>query len=292
MNKKYTVRRQIKLLVTGAVFLATLIVGFDAMILSYKTVRKDYIRTAESATSHLLRTLENGGDAWYYDGETGKVYVGDEEISPQLFDAVNEGNVAVKHTIFKDDLRVLTNIRKENGEYATGTKADADIYAIVKTGKTFTKNGVDIIDDRYTVCYMPIYSEGQFWGMMFTGVSHSALSAESSQMMLIIVCGIVFSLIAVYIISSIIMKKMADKLVKSISSGYNQLIEFSGQIQELSGKTTAGTTDIIKAMNNVADGATGQAAATQEAMASTEAFTQSIDVVNYEIRESKDYLNK
>jgi len=282
----------IQLLVVAAVLLATLIVGLNAVATSVSTVKDDYVKMAEIATDHLLTSLENDDGEWSYDEESGKLFHGDEEITVELFDKVNQSEVPVYHTIFKDDLRVLTNIKKENGEYATGTKADSAIYEAVKKGESYAQNGVKILGQSYTVCYAPIYNGEEFWGMMFTGVSQSTVQSETMQLLFAIVVSMVVSLVAISLISGKVLKKIAEQLIKEIDAGRNQLQSFSKRIQEISGRTARGTTDIITAMNSVAAGATGQAAATEEAMASTEAFTQSLDVVNDEIRESRDYLNK
>ena len=67
MSRRYTIRKWIQLLVISAVLLATLIVGGNAVITSFRTVKGDYIKMAEIATNHLLTTLESGGGEWRYD---------------------------------------------------------------------------------------------------------------------------------------------------------------------------------------------------------------------------------
>ncbi|MBP5198860.1 MAG: cache domain-containing protein, partial [Lachnospiraceae bacterium] len=239
-----------------------------------------------------LATLERDGGEWVYDEGSGRLYHGEDEITVDLFNDVNQSQVPVFHTIFKDDLRVLTNIKKEDGTYAVGTTADPEIFKQVKSGETFTKNGVKILGQSYTVCYEPIYNGTEFWGMMFTGVSQSMVISEAMRLILAIAISMAVALIAIVIISGRLLKRLSDRLIKEIDGSRGQLIDFSDSIQEISGKTAVETADITTAMNSVAAGATAQAAATQEAMTATEDFTRSLDAVNEQIRESGEYLKK
>jgi methyl-accepting chemotaxis protein len=292
MGKQDTIRQRIRLLVIAAVVFATLIVGIDAVIVCVGMVKKDYERYAETATAHLLKTLENGGGEWSYITASGTVCIGDEPLSTDLFDKINDSSEAVFHTVFKDDLRVLTNIKKDDGTYAVGTKADADIYKSVKAGNTVIKNGIKILNGRYTVCYMPIYNNGEFWGMMFTGVSQSTVTGEALRLVLAIAAGIAVSLVIIIIIASRMLKQIGERMIGNLDRGHAKLKGFAGHIKEIAARTTTETADITTAMNSVAQGATGQAAATEEAMASTEEFANGIDVLNEEVRESKNVLER
>ncbi len=292
MGKQKTIRKMIRTLVIWAVILATFIVGLNAVFSSFNTVKSDYVKMAEIATDHLLKTIERSDSEWKYDEASGKVYYGKEEINVEMFDQVNQSEIAVVHTIFKGDLRVLTNIKKENGSYAVGTKADPAIYEKVRKGEKYAENYVKIFGKSYTVCYEPIYNGDEFWGMAFSGVRQSEVQSEAMKLLLSIIVSVAVSLIVTIAVSSRLLKKIADKLIKELDDGRNQLDIFAKHIKELSKRTTVETADITKAMNNVASGATGQAAATEEAMASTEEFTSSLDVVSDEIVDSRNYLSK
>ncbi|MBO7402671.1 MAG: cache domain-containing protein [Lachnospiraceae bacterium] len=292
MGKQSTITKMIKQLVTAAVIFATLIVGIDAVIVCVNMVKGDFERIAETATTHLLETLELNGSEWDYNTAADRVSVGGIILSTDLFISVNDSKTEVYHTIFKDNIRVLTNIKKEDGTYAKGTPADDEIYEAVKNGGTVIKNGIKIQNKRYTVCYKPIYSNGEFWGMMFTGVSQSTVSKEAFKLILAIAAGIAVSLAVIIVVANIFLKRITDRMIKSLDRGSEQLQDFASHIKEIAVRTTTETGDITKAMNSVAQGATGQASATEEAMASTEDFARGIDVMNEEIRGSKDILSR
>ncbi|SFB29106.1 Methyl-accepting chemotaxis protein [Acetitomaculum ruminis DSM 5522] len=292
MGRRFTIRKWIQFLVISAVFLAAFVVGGVAVITCIRTIKSDYTKMAEIATTHLLETIEKSEGKWKYDEKTARLYHGDDEITVELFDTVNNSEVPVFHTIFKDDLRVLTNIKKEDGSYATGTTADATIYATLKKGETYTQNGVKILGSSYTVCYEPIYNGDEFWGMAFTGVSQSTVTSETMKLLAAILISMFLSLLVIIIISNKVLKNLANKLIREIENGQDQLVDFSKRIKQISNRTTEETKEIAKAMNSVAQGATGQAAATQEAMSSTDEFTSSLDAVNEEIHNSRTSLSK
>lgn len=292
MKKKYTVRKQLRYLVMLAVILAALIVGIDAIVNCVKTVKKDYRSAAVIATVHLRDSLENGTDSWEYDPETGTVWCDGKEVFVDLFDKINSVDSTIFHTVFWDDTRVLTNIKDNDGNYAVGTKADEKIYAAVKNGETYSKNNVEIFGKDYTVCYMPIYNEGQFCGMLFTGINQEAVTKDTFNLVVAVIGAMAIALVIIILVSNKMLKDISTNLSTKLTGGYDELMDFSGDVKEISKRTAAEAADISRAMNNVANGATGQAAATQQAMASTEEFTQSIDVVNTEIGESRDFLDK
>lgn len=289
---KLSVRKQIKLLVAISVIIATIIVGAVSIIASFNTVKDDYKTAAKIANAHLKEAIEATEGDWDYDAETGAVTHGDLEITPALFDKINSTDTTVYHTIFKDNIRVVTNIMNDYGSYVVGTEADRDIYSRVKAGETFVKNGVKIMGSSYTVCYMPLYKDGAFWGMAFTGISQTTVTKAAVTLMIAVLIGTAVSLAIVLIGARILLAKLAGALVGKITSGYDELVKFSAGVKEISDRTVAETADITIAMNSVAGGATSQAAATEEAMASTEEFNESIDVVNLEIGQSKEYIDR
>lgn len=156
MSKKdQTVRKQLKQLVLLAVAIVALVVGVAAVMFASNEIKGDYKMMAQTATAHLKDTLEFGQNGWRYDETSGKLYCGDTEITVDLLHKINDSDSTVFHTVFLDDTRVLTNIVDVDGNYVLNTQADGAIYESVKSGKTFTKNSVTIINSKYTVCYMP-----------------------------------------------------------------------------------------------------------------------------------------
>ncbi len=274
-----------KILVVASVLVVALVVGVLSILLSLNSVKEDYCKSAEIATAHLRDVLENGLHDWKYDESEGTLYCGEKEVTVDLFETIHTADETVYHTIFWDNLRVLTNIKNEAGAYAVGTTADPEIYAKVKSGNTYTKNGVAIFGAKYTVCYMPIYAGESFCGMVFTGIEQSAVNRSLFSLALWIAVGVVIVMGVMIFVSAKILNGVSESLAKKLDKGYDELEAFSKDVRVISKRADREVSDINLAMNNVAQGATGQAAATQQAMASTEEFASSMDVVNDEIEQ-------
>lgn len=290
-GKARTVRAELRSLVVLSVAFVAIIVGITSVLLVVNEIKKNYRSMAQASTTHLKEGLENGQHDWKYIEATDSIYCGAKEISVDLFNEINNDDSTVFHTIFLDDTRVLTNIRDASGNYVLGTKADDKIYAEVKAGNTFTKNSVKIINSKYTVCYEPIYTaDNQFFGMLFTGINQEAVNRATLIISLSIIVCVVIIFIVINMISNKLLLNISSALSERMSEGYEELEHFSSKVRLISGKTDSEVAEISKAMTNVAEGAMGQAAATEEAMASTEEFTSSISIVNNEIDESFNYI--
>lgn len=286
-DKKYTVSKQLKYLVIMAIVIVTVLLGACVSYIASKTILKDYRKVAQVATIHMSEMLQKGNNAtWSYNAATGTISCDYEPITVALFDKINADDSSVYHTLFWDKTRVLTNIKNTSGQYAIGTDADQEIYDAVKSGKTYVKNGVKIFNKKYTVCYMPMYNNGEFCGMFFTGIDQSAINVSILKIIGTVAVGAVVILILMVLVTNRVLRTVSERLSAKLNSGYDELKEFSDSVMTISQRTATEVADINEAMSNVAGGATGQAAATQEAMASTEEFSQSLDVVNLEINDT------
>ncbi len=286
-----TVRSELRRLVILSVAVVALIVGVISVLLVVNEIKQNYKNMAQASTTHLKEGLENGQHDWKYIEDTGTIFCGAKEISVDLFNEINNDDSSVFHTIFYDDTRVLTNIRDASGNYVLGTQADPKIYELVKAGNTYTKNSVKIINAKYTVCYEPIYTaDDRFFGMLFTGINQDAVNRATLIISLSIIACAVVIYVAINIISNRLLLKISSALSSRMTDGYEELEAFSSKVKIISDKTDSEASEISKAMTNVAEGAMSQAAATEEAMASTEEFTSSISIVNNEIDESFNYI--
>lgn len=290
MNSTITVKARLKRLIIISIVSMTVIVCIAGIIVSSQAIKKKYRLQAESVTAHLKEALEKGTSDWVYDADTDTVTCNGENISVDLFIDINNTDNDVYHTIFWDDTRVLTNIKNESGQYAVGTQADKAIYESVKNGNTYTKNGVVIFGNKYTVCYMPIYNGEDFAGMLFTGINQKAVTTSVASIGLAMFAGSVFVLLVMIFISNKVLNNIAEKLTGKLNTGYGKLNEFADGIIEISDRTNKEVEEIAKAMGNVASEATSNAAASQQANASTEEFASSIDKVNVEITESYNFI--
>lgn len=290
MNNTITVKSRLRRLIIISIAAVTLIVCVTGIVVSAISIKKKYRVQAESVTAHIKEALENGNADWNYDSENDVVSCNGNEVDVNLFIEINNVDKDVFHTIFWDDTRVLTNIKNEEGNYAVGTQADKKIYEAVKSGKTYTKNGVKIFGNKYTVCYMPIYNGNDFVGMMFTGINQKAVTTSVLTIGLSMLAGSIFVLVIMIFVSNKVLNNIAGQLTGKLNDGYDKLNEFAGGIMEISDRTNKEVEEITKAMGNVAAEATSNAAASQEASESTEEFASSIDRVNEEINESYNFI--
>ena len=290
MENQRKVKQRLQNLVIISVSSVALIICIFSVFTSSYSSRKNYVTMATIATSHLKDALENGNKSWEYDSENDIVYCDGKVVEVSLFEDINKKDNTVYHTIFWDDTRVLTNIRNEKGDYAVGTTADVAIYDQVKRGNVYTKNGVKIFGKKYTVCYQPIYNGKDFCGMLFTGIDQSYINKSVMMNAVGIIIAGVITLIIIMIISRKLLLSVSNDLSAKLDDNYAILEGFSDEVRAISERTDKEVNDIAAAMDNVADTATGQAAATEEAMASTEEFASSLDVVNMEINNSFEYI--
>jgi methyl-accepting chemotaxis protein len=290
-KKRTTVTGQLRMLTLSAVFVVALLLGVVSVIFSLFQIMSDYKNYAETSTIHLRDALENGHEDWQYESETGILTVNGKELSVELFNRINDEDPNVYHTFFLDDTRVVTNIKNEKGEYVLGTQADPGIYAKVKSGQTYTKNNVKIIGKDYTVCYLPIYSNGAFFGMLFTGISQSAVNKVILQSVMNILLFGIIGMAVVTIIAQSVLKKVSKEVSERLNSEYADLERFSDEVRSIADRTDQEAGEISKAMENVATEAVNQADASQQAMAGTEEFSANIDVVDNEINESYSFID-
>jgi sensor histidine kinase regulating citrate/malate metabolism len=82
-----------------------------------------------------------------------------------------------------NDTRISTNILNANGTRAIGTKAsDEVIETVLKHGKEFTGETIDV-EKKCITRYMPLFdSTGKAVGMWFTGVDKKFISDQITDL--------------------------------------------------------------------------------------------------------------
>ncbi len=119
----------------------------------------------------------------------GKLTVGNFVINGDhsMPDRIKElcGGVA---TVFQGDVRVSTNVMKDDGSRAIGTKLQGPAYdAVFKKGSSF-RGEADILGKPYFVAYDPIKdAQGQTIGVLFSGVPKSEFFAGFNSLKWIII---------------------------------------------------------------------------------------------------------
>lgn len=127
-----------------------------------------------------------------------------DDINYEFIDSLKEDDI--EQTFFEGDTRYISSIKDGSGKRIEDTKADSEIWNIVKAGNTYQNDGVNIAGEDYYVYYMPVYSEsGEVIGMAFAGEKMTALAEASDALMkkmyvidtvLLIVYGIILFLVA------------------------------------------------------------------------------------------------
>ncbi len=184
------------------------IAALGALTLTLLTVAAVLLtRDAEARAAERQET--NMRVAWdvladYGDGfstRDGKLYVGSTPMNDFTapVDRIKTlvGGTA---TVFMGDLRVTTNVVKDDGSRAVGTKLKPGpvFDAVLKNGKPY-RGQADILGKPYFVAYDPIKTAaGQTIGVLYVGIPKADFMASVNQMMLaLFVCGLVVALLTV-----------------------------------------------------------------------------------------------
>ena len=131
----------------------------------------------------------------------------------------------IQLTLFRDNTRVMTSIRNEDGSRNEGTKANEEIYKIVSSGQDYTAKNVDIAGTEYCVYYSPIYADKEkteFWGMAFAGKPDAHITARIASAFYKIVLAVVVNIIVFGAIIIIVSRKVV-RLLKGVSNNLEKL---------------------------------------------------------------------
>ena len=133
---------------------------------------------------------------------------GDEQVVDKIKNLV--GGTA---TIFMKDVRVTTNVLKEDGSRAVGTTlAAGPVYdAIFKRGESY-RGQADILGDTYFTVYDPIMDrDGKIIGILYVGVNKDDIFAVTNNIIdnitvAVILFGLLFCLLSTFLFRHIIIK--------------------------------------------------------------------------------------
>lgn len=148
----------------------------------------------------------------------GKLYKGDMLINEDytLVDEVKKQTDSLA-TIFMGDTRVSTNVLKEDGSRAIGTKvSDAVANIVLKQGKEYTGQA-NVVGKVYESKYVPLIdNNGDIIGIWFVGVEKSEVSAaiQSLEINIVIttVIAIIFAILFIIFFTNRIIKSV-NKIV-------------------------------------------------------------------------------
>ncbi|WP_299173908.1 methyl-accepting chemotaxis protein [uncultured Brevundimonas sp.] len=143
--------------------------------------------------------LSDYGDG--FSARDGKLYVGSTPMN-DFVEPVDRIKALVggTATVFLNDVRVTTNVVKDDGSRAVGTKLKpGPVYdAVLKSGVAY-RGQTEILGKPYFVAYDPIKNAaGQTIGVLYVGIPKVDFMASVNQVMLaLFVCGLVVALLIV-----------------------------------------------------------------------------------------------
>ncbi|MBQ9609431.1 MAG: diguanylate cyclase [Lachnospiraceae bacterium] len=154
----------------------------------------------------------------YPDGirqEADGYYAGDVNLSDDMeFVDRIKANTGNDITILYGDVRVSTTLLDENGERLIGTRLNNDeVYSQILAGKENYISDMNINSQSYYGYYVPVFDGNQnVVGMIFSGVSNSAIKMAVNSMIAKIIIAAVIIVAVVLIIILIYARSLAESI--------------------------------------------------------------------------------
>jgi methyl-accepting chemotaxis protein len=167
----------------------------------------------ESSMRVAWDVLRQYGGAFHVAG--GELRVGDRALN-DFYEPVDRvkammGGVA---TVFMNDLRVTTNVKKPDGSRAVGTRlAPGPVFdAVLKRGEPF-RGEADILGQPYFTAYDPIKdASGAVIGILFVGVAEAEFHAESESALWTASLAAVLITLAIAVVMSVLSRRQLRPL--------------------------------------------------------------------------------
>ncbi|TCP55490.1 methyl-accepting chemotaxis protein [Tumebacillus sp. BK434] len=289
-------KAKIVLLFTLVIVLGTAAMGtFATYTLSSKI--KDAAVDKLKSDMKLSRSLIESkfpGD-WQVQGD--KLYKGDTLVNDNtaIVDEIGEltgGTV----TIFLGDTRVTTNVKKEDGSRAVGTKV-ADVVAeqTLKNGEPYFGEA-QVVNMMSQTAYEPIKNAGgQVIGMYYVGVPNSVydqiVDKFRNQVVVFGVAGLVVAVVASYLVAHFNARPLRrlTQVANQVASGDLRVEKLpenrKDELGDLSRSVNGMVDNLYELIGNVSATATQVAASSEELSASTEQAAISTGHVTETIQE-------
>jgi len=193
--------------------------------------------------------------------QDGKLFKGDTQVNDnfEIVDIIGN-STGDNVTIFMADTRISTNVKKETGERATGTKAAENIIETVLKGGSRYIGKAKVVGVWNQTAYEPIQNEkGDIIGMLFVGIpnTHYDEVVKSISIRIMIFGAIGFMI--VFSLGYFIYTSTVTPIVGVIDG-----------LSESAGLVSGAAADVSAASMKVADGANSQASSVEETSASLE----------------------
>jgi methyl-accepting chemotaxis protein len=187
------------LMVITALGVLTLVLTAVAAVLLTRDAEAQAAERQEANMRVAWDVLADYGDG--FTARDGRLYVGSTPMN-DFVEPVDRIKTLVggTATVFLNDLRVTTNVVKDDGSRAVGTRLKpGPVYdAVLKAGEPY-RGQADILGKPYFVAYDPIKTRaGQTIGVLYVGIPKADFMASVNQVMIaLFVCGLAAALLGV-----------------------------------------------------------------------------------------------
>ena len=163
-----------------------------------------------------------------------------DDVSYEFIDSLQKDEIEL--TFFEGDTRFITSIKDKSGNRVEGTKASEEVWNIVKTGKDYQSDGIDISGAKYYVYYTPVCTDdGKVVGMAFAGEKEAIVNDAKNNLMISFV-KIALVLTVVYLIILIWLARIIRKPIAKTAADIENIA--NGNISnEISGSSQIAETD-------------------------------------------------
>lgn len=163
-----------------------------------------------------------------------------DDVSYEFIDSLQKDEIEL--TFFEGDTRFITSIKDKSGNRVEGTKASEEVWNIVKTGKDYQSDGIDISGAKYYVYYTPVCTDdGKVIGMAFAGEKEAIVNDAKNNLMISFV-KIALVLTVVYLIILIWLARIIRKPIAKTAADIENIA--NGNISnEISGSSQIAETD-------------------------------------------------
>ena len=199
---KLKMKAKIFLLVTIPCLLIAAVVSVASWSIQKNDITAEIERTLESSSFTLRQTMSLCADK-----AERRVHV--NEFYREM---------GIDATIFLGNERTISTV-----DGAEGTRMDADIWAIVQTGKDYFTTNANVNGEPYFGYYIPFYIDGKVSGAVFTGLPKAEAEAE----IMASVAKIIGAVIVVTIGSVAVAMWVASKLVKKLNESVDVVEKLS-----------------------------------------------------------------
>ena len=176
----------------------------------------------------------------YFEWDIREEILEKDDVSYEFIDSLQKDEIEL--TFFEGDTRFITSIKDKNGNRAEGTKASEEVWNIVKTGKDYQSDGIDISGVKYYVYYTPVCTDdGKVIGMAFAGEKEAIVNDARNNLMISFV-KIALVLTVVYLIILIWLARVIRKPLAKTAADIENIA--NGNISnEISGSSKIAETD-------------------------------------------------